>query len=104
VPTRRTLAKLIRLTPDEFTEIERRARAAGRLPARFIRDCVLTPSTPTASTPRPSHELIHALATIGTDLKTLLRATPDESTRTEVAGILAQLVTILRQLTGGTPT
>jgi hypothetical protein len=100
VPARRTLAKLIRLTPDEFTEIERRARAAGRLPARFIRDCVLTPIEPTASTPRPPHELIHTLATIGADLKALLRSTPDESTRTEATSVLAQLVVVLRQLTG----
>lgn len=104
MPQHRTLAKLIRLTPDEFAEIERRARGAGQVPARFIRACVLgsVTATPPAT---PSPDLLHALTSIGADLRTLVRRAPDESTRSTATRILGELVALLHQLTGraGTP-
>jgi hypothetical protein len=99
MPQHRTLAKLIRLTPDEFAEIERRARAGGQLPARFIRACVLGSAVapPPAA---PSPDLLHVMTSIGADLRTLARRAPDESTRTSAAHVLGELVAVLRQLTG----
>jgi hypothetical protein len=100
MPQHRTLAKLIRLTPDEFADIERRARAAGQLPARFIRACVLgsiAAPPPAAAVPA---ELLHSLASIGADLRTLVRRTPDEPTRADAMRVLTGLVAVLHQLTG----
>jgi hypothetical protein len=44
--SRRTKGKLIRMTPEEFAEIERRARAAGYLPARYVRQAALDGRSP----------------------------------------------------------
>jgi len=68
---RRTRSKLVRLTPDEFTEIEERAKAAGQLPARYLRNASLTATPPCNLA---SLGLLHALGAIGTDLKAIVRS------------------------------
>jgi hypothetical protein len=96
--TTRTRSKLVRLTPEEFAEIERRARTAGTVPARFLRDSAL--SDRTSAHPQPtSADLLHSLATIGADLKALARSAPDDTTRARCNVALDELVAVLRQLT-----
>ena len=95
---RRTRAKLVRLTAEEFAEIESRARAVGTVPARYLRNRALD-ADPAAATSANNGHLLHTLATVGADLKTLLRSVNDDTTRTRIDVVLGEIVAILRQLT-----
>jgi hypothetical protein len=57
----RTRAKLVRLTPAEFSELERRARAAGRRPAHYLREAALSELAPAPAPDRSTADLIHVL-------------------------------------------
>jgi mobilization protein NikA len=90
----RTKGKLVRLTPDEFAEIERRARRAGFLPARYLRHAALSgaPARPTAG------EIVHALGRVGVDLKALASGTSDAAIRDQADHALRELLAVLRDL------
>ncbi|HZS57710.1 MAG TPA: hypothetical protein VFA43_00470 [Gemmatimonadaceae bacterium] len=85
------------MTPEEFTEIERRARAAGYLPARYIRQAALD-GRPPDSGRGSAASIVFALGGIGADLKTLHRATTDDVVRQRLDSTLSELVSVLRQL------
>jgi hypothetical protein len=94
---RRTKGKLIRMTPEEFAEIERRARAAGCLPARYIRHAALSGRPPDVGRGSAA-SVVYALGGIGADLKMLHRTATDDSVRGQIEVALSELVTLLRQL------
>lgn len=96
---RRTRSKLVRLTPEEFTEIERRANAAGQLPARYLRNAALAGLAPIVSSSLANPELLHTLGAIGVDLKALVRGAVDSETRGRAEHVLGELLAILQQLT-----
>jgi hypothetical protein len=96
---RRTKGKLIRMTPAEFAEIERRARAAGCLPARYIRQSALD-CCPPDSGRGSTASIVFTLGGIGADLKMLQRAATDDSVRQQLEATLSALVAVLRQLAG----
>ena len=96
---RRTRSKLVRLTPEEFTEIEQRAKVAGQLPARYLRNVGLTGAAPPAPCNLASPELLHALGAIGADLKAIARSGADSATRLRAERVLGELVSVLQQIT-----
>jgi hypothetical protein len=95
---RRIRSKLVRLTPEEFEEIERRAIAAGQLPACYLRNSALTGAPTPAPCSVASPDLLHALGTIGADLKAIVRAGLEPTTRIRAERVLGELVAILQQL------
>jgi hypothetical protein len=96
---RRTKGKLIRMTPEEFAEIERRARAAGYLPVRYIRQAALSGHPPDGGRGSAA-SVVYALGGIGADLKMLNRTATDDSVRGQIELALSELVALLRQLAG----
>jgi hypothetical protein len=90
----RTKGKLVRLTPDEFAEIERRARATGFLPARYIRHAALTGAPPRAT----AGDIVHALGRVGVDLKVLASGTSDVAIRDRANRAIKELLAVLRDL------
>jgi hypothetical protein len=99
LPARRTRSKLVRLTPEEFTEIEQRAKAAGQLPARYLRNAGLMGAAPPAPCNLASPDLLHALGAIGADLKAIARSGTDFATRLRAERVLGELVSVLQQIT-----
>ena len=90
---RRTLAKLVRFSPEELSRITERARICGRTPARYIREAAL------GAIPKPRHHtdrdaLLRELARIGGKLARLasLREKVDDP---EVPVIGEQFVEVL---------
>ena len=90
----RTKGKLVRLTPEEFAEIERRAREAGFLPARYLRHAALSGAPPRAT----AGDIVHALGRVGMDLKALASGTSDAATRAQADRAIAELLAVLRDL------
>jgi hypothetical protein len=99
LPARRTRSKLVRLTPEEFAEIEQRAKATGQLPARYLRNAGLAGVAPAPPCNLAIPELLHALGTIGADLKALARSAADVATCLRAECVLGELVSVLQQLT-----
>jgi hypothetical protein len=99
LPARRIRSKLVRLTPEEFAEIERRANAAGQLPARYLRNSALAVTPPATPCSLASPEVLHALGVIGADLKALARSGADAATRMRAEGVLSELLAVLQHLT-----
>lgn len=97
---RRTKGKLIRLTPEEFNEIERRAHAAGALAAAYVREAALTGAAPATSAGKVA-AIVHALGQIGATLRTLHRESADASTRAHTDRALAELQSLLKGITKG---
>jgi len=98
LPARRTRSKLVRLTPEEFTKIEERARAAGQLPARYLRNAALTGAIPARPCSLASPDLLHALGAIGTALKAISRSSADLTIRSRVDRVLDELMSVLQKL------
>src|SRR5580704_1648304 len=90
----RTKGKLVRLTPDEFAEIERRAREAGFLPARYLRHAALSGAPPRAT----ANDIIHALGRVGVDLKALVGGTSDAAIRDQADRAIKELLAVLQDL------
>jgi hypothetical protein len=90
----RTKGKLVRLTPEEFAEIERRAREAGFLPARYLRHAALSGAAPRAT----GDDVVHALGRVGVDLKALASGTSDAATRDQAERAIKELLAVLRDL------
>lgn len=70
MPERRTLAKLVRFSPEELSRITERAHDCGRTPARYIRESAL------GAIPKSRHHtdrdaLLRELARIGRELARL---------------------------------
>jgi hypothetical protein len=99
LPARRIRSKLVHLTPEEFAEIERRANAAGQLPACYLRNSALAAAPPAIPCSLASTELLHALGAIGADLKAIARAGSGPATQMRAEGVLGELLAILQQLT-----
>jgi hypothetical protein len=79
---RRTVAKIVRFSPDEATQLEDRARICGRSFAAFIRETAL------GAIPRARHRvgvdpILRELACIGRDLHCLKKLFDDAPIRTE---------------------
>jgi hypothetical protein len=96
---RRIRCKLVRLTPEEFAEIERRANAAGQLPACYLRNSALAGAPPATPCSTASPELLHALGAIGADLKAIIRSGRDPATQVRAERVLSELLVILQWLT-----
>jgi hypothetical protein len=94
----RTRAILVRLTPAEFKELERRARAAGRRPALYLREAALTDAAPALLANPDTVALTHLLTRIGTDLRIVAQSPGNDATRARADEVLAELLATLRQL------
>jgi hypothetical protein len=99
MPELRTRAKLVRFTPTEFSEVERRAWAAGRRPALYLREAALTGAGSAPVANADTVALIHLLTRIGADLRIVAQSPGNEGTRARANEVLAELLATLRQLT-----
>jgi hypothetical protein len=99
MPELRTRAKLVRLTPAEFNELERRARAAGRRPAHYLREAALSETAPAPAPGRAAADLIHVLTRIGADLRIVGQSPRSDAISSKAEAVLSELLTTLRQLT-----
>jgi len=102
----RTVAKLVRFSPDEIARVSQRARTCGRTVARFIRETAL------GAIPKSRHHadrdlLLRELARTGRDLARLAHlaeATPadclSQAERDQILGALADHRAALRAIIG----
>jgi exonuclease V gamma subunit len=103
----RTVAKLVRFSPDESAQISERARICGRTVARYIRETALG-AIPKARHHADRDALLRELARTGPDLARLAQLADAPSTdcfspaeREQLLAALADHRAALRAVTGG---
>jgi mobilization protein NikA len=102
----RTVAKLVRFSPDEIARISERARTCGRTVARYIRETALG-AIPKARHNDDRDALLRELARTGRDLARLAQlvdATPDDclapAERDQLIAAVAEHRAALRAVVG----
>lgn len=98
----RTVAKLVRFSPDEIARVSERARTCGRTVARYVREAALG-AIPKARHHSERDALLRELARTGRDLARLAQlaeATPadclSQAERNHLLGALADHRAVLR--------
>ena len=79
MPSRRTLKKPTRWTPEEWRHIEEAARARGVPPLRYVREAALAAKLPPRARRRGAHELVRELARVLNNLHQLERAAEEDA-------------------------
>lgn len=101
--TRRAPAALVRFTPEELIAARKRARAAGRPLAVYLREAALR-AAPKARAGYQSDELLHQLSRAATALQVLSRRTGDVPPITvspdgpALEVVLGELVALMRRV------
>ena len=79
MPSRRTIKKPTRWTPEEWRHIEEAARARGVPPLRYVREAALAARLPPRVRRRGSHELVKQLMRLLNNLHQLERVAEAEA-------------------------
>jgi len=91
MPSRRTIKKPTRWTPEEWCHIEEAARARGVPPLRYVREAALAAKLPPRLRRRGSHELVRQLARLLNNLHQLARVAEEETAHRAAAAIHAAI-------------
>ncbi|HET7228405.1 MAG TPA: hypothetical protein VFJ16_00240 [Longimicrobium sp.] len=89
MPSRRTIKKPTRWTPEEWRHIEEAARARGVPPLRYVREAALAAKLPPRVRRRGSHELVKQLMRLLNNLHQLERVAEAEAAHRAVEAIRA---------------
>jgi hypothetical protein len=90
MPTRRSIRKPTRWTPEEWHQIQEAARARGVPPLRYVREAALAAELPPRGQDRSrpvSHELGRQLTRVLSNLHQLLHLAEEESAESMVAAL-----------------
>lgn len=89
MPSRRTIKKPTRWTPEEWRHIEEAARARGVPPLRYVREAALAAKLPPRVRRRGSHELVKQLMRLLNNLHQLERVAEAEAAHRAAEAIRA---------------
>ena len=89
MPSRRTIKKPTRWTPEEWRHIEEAARTCGVPPLRYVREAALAAKLPPRVRRRGSHELVKQLMRLLNNLHQLERVAEAEAAHRAVEAIRA---------------
>lgn len=91
MPSRRTIKKPTRWTPEEWRHIEEAARARGVPPLRYVREAALAAKLPPRVRRRGAHELIRQLTRLLNNLHQLERVATEEGVHHVAVAIQATI-------------
>jgi hypothetical protein len=87
MPSRRTIKKPTRWTPEEWRHIEEAAQRRGVPPLRYVREAALAAKLPPRVRRRGSHELVKQLVAVLNNLHQLERVAQEEAAHLAAAAI-----------------